>query len=102
MKKTALLLLVLISCAAAHADRGTSPQIFTSSAQAATRARACEQAQRLAELSATDLPALQLQGRVEKLEKKCDCGEEEKQNFSTKKVDKFWSCLGTVSFTYKK
>ncbi len=102
MKKISIFLAVLVASAATHADRGTTPQIFTKSWKGADRASTCQQAISLAESAATDLPMLQVQGKVEKLEKKCDCGEERQENFATKKTDKYWSCLGTVSFTVKR
>lgn len=102
MKKINTFLSMVLVSAAVQADQGTTPQIYSKSWKGSDRASTCQQAISLAESAATDLPKLQLQGKVEKLEKKCDCGEERAENFATKRTDKYWSCLGMVSFTVKR
>lgn len=102
MKKTSIFLGLLIAFTTSHADNGTTQHVFTASARENSRASACQQSIRFAESSATNLPMLQMQGKVEKMDKKCDCEEETEESFATKKLNKYWSCLGKITFTAKK
>lgn len=102
MNISIIILSLLAGFSAAHADQGVAPYIFTGSAKSSDRAIACQRALNSAEASATNLPMLQMQGKIEKIEKKCDCREETEENFATKRITKNWSCLGIIAFTAKK
>ncbi|MFT3779596.1 MAG: hypothetical protein QM772_15215 [Ottowia sp.] len=96
MKKTSIFLAMLIASAACHADRGTTARVATANAEGSTRAAACQNALELARLT-SGLPSLEAFNKVERMEKKCECGEE-----TSRTGVKSWSCMGMISYAEKK
>jgi len=101
MKNTGFLFLaLLVASAAAHADRGSTARVATANAEGSTRASACQNALELAALT-SGFKGLEISNKLERVEKKCECGEEEKK-LGGGAISKTWSCMGMISFTEKK
>ena len=87
---------VFLVPSASYADGGTAAKISTASASASTRADACESA--LSKATVGRVGFLEQMNRLEKVEKKCDCGQESKES---RTKEPRWSCIGMVDYTEK-